>query len=112
MTMTKLEEISTILEYTRIAYIEAKAAMTEYELSPEANTFVTIEDAVGTIEDKLLAEANADCEGSYNCGADVYTRTFYVNGVAYVGTLSVEYNRHDKEFYYCENYEFTHKEII
>jgi len=90
------------------------AAETELHLlqsSPENNKFSSMKVAVSAIEDKLLSEASNDCEGSYNCGNPQYTQEFYVNDVLYVGVLDVEYNRHDKTYYYVEESTFTVKKV-
>lgn len=63
------------------------------------------------IYSKLEAEAHSDCEGSYNCGNPQYTQQFYVNDVLYEGVLDVEYNRHDKTYYYIEETNFTVRKV-
>jgi hypothetical protein len=61
----------------------------------ENNVFSSMEEAEGVVYARLKDEAYKDCEGTY-------TQEFIVNGVHYIGTLSVEYNRHDKTYYYIE----------
>ena len=78
---------------------------------PENNKFTCMKVAERTIENKLEAEAHADCEGSYNYGSDQYTQEFYVNDQLYIGVLDVEYNRHDKTYYYVEESTFPVKKL-
>ena len=48
-----------------------------------------------------------DCEGAGNCGMDKYTQEFIVGDMHYIATLTVEYNRHDKTYYYIDETDFT-----
>ena len=75
------------------------------------NRFDSMEAAETAIYSKLEAEANEDCEGSYNCGNPQYHQEFYVNDQLYIGVLDVEYNRHDKTYYYVEESTFTVKKL-
>ncbi len=75
------------------------------------NRFDSMEVAETAIYSKLKAEANEDCEGSYNCGNPQYHQEFYVNDQLYIGVLDVEYNRHDKTYYYVEESTFTVKKL-
>lgn len=77
----------------------------------DSNRFSDINVAERAIEAKLEAEANKDCEGSYNCGNPQYTQEFYVDDQLYIGVLDVEYNRHDKSYYYVEESTFTVKKL-
>ena len=65
-------------------------------------------DLVQAHADVLGAMASEDCEGSFNCGSPEYHRHFMLEGsnVVYVAVLDVEYNRHDKQYYYVEDSEF------
>jgi len=73
----------------------------------------TVEDSYFTLEEAILrtnkyhyAMANEDCEGSYNCGDEEYSDIVYVSGEGkyYELTTPFEYNRHNKQFYYIDNY--------
>ncbi len=90
------------------ALTQANAALIAFDARPDNNVFPDMETAEARIEDALRGEAEADCEGSHNCGMPQYHRHFIVDGVEYVGTLSVEYNRHDKTYYYVEEASFTY----
>ncbi len=65
------------------------------------------EEALGFFEDKHYEEASTDCEGSYNWGCDEYATECTINGEYYVVTTPFEYNRHDKKYYYVDNYTST-----
>jgi hypothetical protein len=75
----------------------------------ENNVFETMDKAEAVIENALLVMARDDCEGARNCGAESYSREFMVDGKTYVGTLTCEYNRHDKTYYYIDGHEFAVK---
>jgi hypothetical protein len=93
------------------ALAHAEVTLHQFDAKPENNVYATLDDAVGYIEEELRDEASGDCEGSYNCGAPQYHRHFMVDGVEYIGTLTVEYNRHDKTYYYVEEASFTHRTL-
>jgi len=90
------------------AAVELKKALLEkMEDDPEFNRFKDGETAEDVLEEKFLERARAACEGSYNLGEDTYTQELYIDDVPYVYTLSVEYNRHDKTYYYIDTYDST-----
>lgn len=84
----------------------AKAALEEFDQAPEQHVFDSIE-AAWVLEDTLRGRASEDCEGSYNCGDEFYEQEFIVDGVHHIARLDVEYNRHDKTYYYIDSSEFT-----
>lgn len=90
---------------------EARATLVAFDALPENNTFDDYEQACASIEGELEHQAHSDCEGSYNLGDDVYEQEFIVNGKHYLGKLEVEYNRHDKTYYYVDETKFTVTEI-
>lgn len=104
------EQLESAVKAAEEDLFKAKQALEEFLDSPENNVFDNLEEACGEIEDKLCEKAGEDCEGSYNCGLEEYSQEFIVNGVHYVGTLKCEYNRHDKTYYYLEEYKFTFAE--
>lgn len=59
----------------------------------------------------MYSLAREACEGSYCFGDKEYEQEFIVNGVLYLGTLTVEYKRYDKQYYYIETAAFTIEEI-
>lgn len=105
---TKLE-LEIAITTAAVALAEAKEALAEFEALAENNVFETIEKAVRAVENKLKSQAKEDCEGSYNCGDESYSQEFIVDGVKYVGTLTLDYDRHDKTYYYINGSEFTYE---
>ena len=89
----------------------ANRELEEFDASLENNTFDTLEEATDTLEDVLYGMARADCEGSYNCGSPEYTREFMVGDVKYLAKLEVEYDRHDKTYYYIYGRKFSYSAI-
>jgi hypothetical protein len=74
----------------------------DFESLLENNDFPSLEEAESWLEERLHEYACEDCEGSYNCGIDEYKQRFTVAGVLYKATLRVDYNRHDKRYYYTD----------
>ena len=72
------------------------------------NVFSSIEDAGDEMEDRLSRKASKAC-GHHRWGQDEYTEEFSVNGVQYIGTLAVVYDRHEKQTYFVDNVKFTYK---
>lgn len=99
------EELLAIVETCTAALEEAQRNLALWDGAIENNVYDSVE-AAGILEDILLEEAMADCEGSYSYGMDTYSQDFLVNGIAYRATLECEYNRHDKTYYYVESHKF------
>lgn len=77
----------------------------------ENNTFDSIETAENRISDRLYDRAWDHCRERGRHGADKYTQLFMVNGVKYLCTFFVEWNRYDKQYYYVESSTFTYKPV-
>lgn len=105
--MTELDELNEAVKLAQDALESAQDDLLEYCNRPENNTFTDLEVASDAIQDKLTSIAHNACEGSYCFGLDEYNQLFYVNDVLYKGTLNVEYNRHDKTYYYVDGTEFS-----
>lgn len=69
-------------------------------------SYETLEDAICDVNDDHYAEAANDCEGRHNVGCDSYSTDVYIKSEAsyYTLTTCFEYNRHDKTYYYIDNY--------
>ena len=85
----------------------AAAELQAYIDSVDNNVFDNMEHAERVLENRLLGYANEACEGSYNCGMDEYAQEFIVDGLHYLATLTCAYNRHDGQFHYVEESEFS-----
>jgi len=74
--------------------------------------FETHEDAEDCIQNYYEDLASNACEGSYSYGNDEYNQcyTLVTSDVVYIGTLSVEYNRHDKQYYYIDGTDYSYKQ--
>jgi hypothetical protein len=89
----------------------AQIDLIHFDESIENNVYESKEEAEDYLTEELLERARKDCEGSYNCGHEQYTQDFIVNGYPYRATLEVEYNRHDKTYYYVDEYEMSIEEL-
>jgi hypothetical protein len=110
MTVTKDELIAAVRSSTE-ALAAANLALELFERDPKNNVFESIVEAERALYGALESRASADCEGSYNCGADEYRQGFFVDGVEHVAIASVEYNRHDKTYYYIESFDFSIEKV-
>lgn len=77
--------------------------------------YSTIAKAIGTINRLHMEQASEDCEGSHCIGMDQYVTVAKVGDTYYEFTTPMEYNRHDKTYYYVDNYgaagKTTYKQI-
>ena len=103
------QELINAIELAKKNLLSAELALDKYEAVAANNVYPTIDEALADIEDKLNAKADRDCEGAHNCGNDEYEQMFMVGGVTYIALLKVEYNRHDKTYYYVDGTDFEWK---
>ncbi len=108
--MTK-QELEVAVQTAQLQLTKAIQALNAFVSSPGNNIYSTLDDALCTVEERLLEQARNDCEGSYNCGAYEYTQEFIVDGKHYIGTLNCDYNRHDKTYYYLDEHTFKYAEL-
>ncbi len=73
--------------------------------------FDDYQEACWAVEEHLEAIAGNDCERSYKRGQSAYTQDFYVGGDLYLGTLTVEYGRHDKTYYFIDQSDFKAEKV-
>jgi hypothetical protein len=99
------EQLQAACKQAKAVHSEALAALEAFERDPINNVFKTLEDAEISLEESMRDIASGDCEGSYNCGRSEYRQGFFVGGVQYVAIAQVEYNRHDKTYYYVEEFD-------
>lgn len=90
----------------------ANNALIEYTSRAEFHVYESLDAAQAELEEKLRDEAANDCEGSGNCGNEEYTHEFTVDGKRYEAKLAVEYDRHDKRYYYICDSTYSAKEIL
>jgi len=105
--MTTRQELEAAISAARSNLKRAKEALYEWEALAENNRYNDLETAGAEIEERLREQAFKDCQGAHNCGQGCYTQEFMVGEALYRGTLTCEYNRHDKMYYYIDSSEFT-----
>jgi len=108
--MTK-EELTAAVQQSKKVFEAATLALELFDRDPKNNVFESLAKAEYELGDALRDRASADCEGSYNCGAEEYRQGFFVDGVEHVAIASVEYNRHDKTYYYVEEFDFRIEKV-
>jgi hypothetical protein len=109
--MKTLNELKTQIALAKKQLEDAEAELFDFESKAENNVFESLEVALREVEEILEQRAYQDCQGAHNVGCDEYRQEFIVDGVIYKGTLTCEYNRHDKTYYYLEESEFTYEKV-
>lgn len=66
--------------------------------------FETLDEAIKKINSRHTDQANEDCEGSHCMGLDSYSTVVQVGAKYFELTTPFEYNRHDKTYYYIDNW--------
>lgn len=91
---------------------DIKVELTELSQDLCLWNFKTHEEAEDEITEALRDIASNDCEGSYNCGNNFYDQNYTLldSPTVYTGTIEVEYNRHDKTYYYVDSVRYSFKE--
>lgn len=96
------------------AQTELESAISELDAfvdGPENNRFADVDTARAELEDRFRSRAYAECEDSYNCGQPQYTQEFTTDdGKSWLFVMDVEYNRHDKTYYYVDGVSISIKE--
>lgn len=109
--MSTKETLELAVKEATIALNAAEIALYEFNTLAENNVFATLKEAEGKLEDELHERAFQDCQGAHNMGDEQYTQEFIVDGVKYVAIYDVEYNRHDKMYYYIDGHKFSIKKV-
>jgi hypothetical protein len=76
--------------------------------APELNVFSNMDEAECILQDKFMDRAEEACEGAYNVGKPQYIQEFTVEGDSnrYRFVIDIEYNRHDKTYYYIDGEDY------
>lgn len=109
--MTTKQELEAAVIAAQKTLDDASSALAAFNALPENHVYETLDDAEYEVENYLEKKAFKACEGAGNCGLDEYTQEFIVDGVKYIGTLTIEYNRHDKTYYYIDSAQFSYKAV-
>lgn len=107
--MDRRESLKAIVKNAEHILTLAQRDLAIFDAKAENNVFDTLDNAEYQLEDQMRDEASDACAGAGNMGCDEYTQRFMVGGIAYIATLTVEYNRHDKTYYYVDSTNFTYK---
>lgn len=111
--MSERALLEQLVKVTEEEYIEAKLNLQEFDRKPEQWSYSDIEDAQGWLEEELYSRASQDCEGSHNIGDSEYRQEFLLDGKLHVAILyDIEYNRHDKTYYYIDESRFRTEECF
>lgn len=106
-----LDELKANVEAAKTALHKAEAALSKFQSFAENNVFSSLEEAVSKLRRVLEYRAAEVCEGAGNCGAEEYDQLFMVGSQKYRMTATVEYNRHDKTYYYIDRFEVEYEAI-
>lgn len=106
----KREDLVAAVKSAKLALAFAESELTEFDEAPENNRYATLDDAY-ELEEVLRDRAYEDCQGAYNVGDSEYRQEFFVGDKRYIAIAEVEYNRHDKTYYYIDGFEFRIEEV-
>lgn len=110
-SMDSLEELKSAVKTAKSALEDATLRLEKAQALPWNNVYPSLEAAEYKIEDMLAGRAHEDCEGAGNCGAPEYRQLFMAGDKMYVGIYEVDYNRHDKTYYYVDGSAFRIEEV-
>lgn len=109
--MRSREELLEDVKTATMALTIANRALAAFDEAPEQNVFESLDKAKFVLLDTLRDRAYEDCEGAGNCGNEFYLQKFLVDGELYEARLDVEYNRHDKTYYYIESVKYSFRKV-
>lgn len=110
--MTTKEWLQSDIDHCRVELEAAEYRLAKFMQLPENNRYDNLELAEASMYEILENRASQDCEGSYNRGNEEYKQKFMVGNKTYEATMKLEYNRHDKTYYYIDEItSFEVKEI-
>ncbi len=110
--MTKAEMDEKVkFHQSEIARLEAEKEGIDSLL--ENNQYKDHDDAEGAIDERFRSVAFEACQGAYNYGDDQYTQRYQVadDPAIYEATVKIEYNRHDKMYYYIDGVDYSYKVV-
>lgn len=109
---TELKDLELAVKLAQKEFDKAVQAVEKFKSLPENNVYEVLDDDLEyELEEALTDRASNDCEGAGNCGQRVYTQLFFVKDVLYKAILTVEYNRHDKTYYYVDETDFKIEKV-
>lgn len=108
----KRESFLLEVKLAELLVVKAKNNLATFDALAENNLYETYEFAQFQMRHILYERAFEDCEGAGNCGLDEYRQEFLVDGVKYVAIMTVEYNRHNKTYYYIDGTEFRIESVV
>lgn len=110
--MTTKQQLESNIQLCKTELAAAEQALVDFMELPENNIFDDMDTAESILYEILRGRARQDCEGSYCCGNKEYSQKFMVGEKTYEATMTLEYNRHDKTYYYIDEItSFEVKEI-
>ena len=120
---TKDNDMTTLTEYKNLTIDELTALKTAKQAELDLidsqidrlktdisqHQYANHDDTENHLSDLMESWAFNDCEGAGNCGAEQYEQAYQITGEpdVYLAVIDVEYNRHDKTYYYIEECEYS-----
>jgi hypothetical protein len=100
-------------EYEPVWHMIKTRTQTEESQKLENNIYKSHLDAEDSITDFLTDEARNDCEIAGEFGSDSYTQLYKLvdDERLFCAVLEVEYNRHDKTYYYVDGRTYSYIEL-
>ena len=105
--MTK-DETSAQIKFLNAKVVDLENQIEAFDSAIEQNQYKDHKEAKLKISGRYECIASKECEGSYNYGADEYKQQYQIEGDARIfeASMTVEYGRHDKTYYYVDGFTY------
>lgn len=80
----------------------SKQQLNRFYAVPENNVFSTVEDAYQFFDVRMREQAKYDCRAIGGSIINEYSQEFFVDNVAYIARLEVQYDHYQNQFYFVE----------
>lgn len=110
ITTSPRESLVNDVQRAANALIMAKQALRDFDSAIENNIFDSLKDAEYDLTTRFEGIADSEC-GSYAWGESEYLQKFMVDGELYEAKVEIEYNRHDKRWYYTDGVKYSYKKL-
>lgn len=103
-TQRNKNELAAKISDLKVEVALAEAEMYAFDSALYNNQYSSHDHARTEIENRYEGIADQDCEGAHNCGQSEYKQLYQIsdNPNTFEATVSFEYNRHDKTYYYID----------
>lgn len=99
-----------VLEHSLVEVAFAEMAFNAFDSRIENNSFDSLHQAEMVLTDRFEEIASEAC-GDSKWGKPEYIQQFMVDGELYEAKVEVDYNRHDKRWYYVDGTKYSYRKL-